>query len=52
MVPDNQKRRGKKRVKDERYFRLAKARIDGIRARLATAKQDGLNAQQRSALRN
>ena len=45
IVADNLKRRGRKRVKDERYFQLARKRIETIKTRLKTAKEDGLTVK-------
>jgi predicted ribosome-associated RNA-binding protein Tma20 len=47
-----QKRRGRKRIQDDVYFRKAKKRIQKIKDRLKTAQRDGLSVKQRQTLRN
>ena len=47
-----QKRRGRKRIADEQYFKIAERRIQKYRDILKTAKEDGLSVKERQMLRN
>ena len=52
VVPDNQKRRGRKRIKDDEYFKLAIKRIMDQRMRLKNSDALKLSMTEKKNLRN
>ena len=52
IAPDNQRRRGRKRIKDDQYFKLAIARIMEQRFQLKNQEALGLSITEKNNLRN
>ena len=52
IAPENQRRRGRKRIKDDQYFKLAIARIMEQRFRLKNRDVLGISMTEKKNLRN